>query len=271
MVPFWTTSAAENGGAISPAAKVWIWNLLSVASPTALANTSAPPCSVSSDFGKLVVRRHLISGIDCAMAGAAIVVAAAPMPAACNMLRRLSLVMTAILLLNPVGRQQAPRFYIALREENPWLERCQTSGFPARQRYSASRRRLSRRQRLPEPLPRKLGTAAKRRELGERDVPPHRRHPAIGAGHDFLLGNIFHRLADDGGHVLRRLHQVARNIDHADQDVLAVEQLEQVHRHTGIAAFDRDLVDAAPRQRRKDRLVLPPFGTERRLPVDVRL
>src|SRR5215468_7335510 len=106
MVPFWTTSAAENGGAISPPAKTWIWNLLSVASATILARTSAPPCSVSSDFGKLVVRRHLISGIDCAMAGAAIVVAAAPMPAVCNMLRRLSLVMTAILLLNPVGRRQ---------------------------------------------------------------------------------------------------------------------------------------------------------------------
>jgi hypothetical protein len=63
-VPFCTTSAAENGGAISPAAKTWIWNLLSVASATALARTSAPPCRVSSDFGKLVVRRHLISGID---------------------------------------------------------------------------------------------------------------------------------------------------------------------------------------------------------------
>src|ERR1051325_543407 len=33
---------------------------------------------VSSDFGKLEVRRHLISGEDCAIAGAAIAVAAAP-------------------------------------------------------------------------------------------------------------------------------------------------------------------------------------------------
>src|SRR5438552_10816191 len=32
---------------------------------------------VSSDFGKLDVRRHLISGIDCAMAGEATAVAAA--------------------------------------------------------------------------------------------------------------------------------------------------------------------------------------------------
>ena len=32
---------------------------------------SAPPYSVSSDFGQLVGIRHLISGIDCAIAGAA--------------------------------------------------------------------------------------------------------------------------------------------------------------------------------------------------------
>src|SRR5260370_40535662 len=62
---------------MSPAAKVWIWNLLSVASPTAFAIISAPPCSVSSDFGQLVVMRHLISGIDCAIAGAAMLAAAA--------------------------------------------------------------------------------------------------------------------------------------------------------------------------------------------------
>src|SRR5579863_1407818 len=36
---------------------------------------SAAPCSVSSDFGQLVVMRHLSSGIDCAMAGAAMLAA----------------------------------------------------------------------------------------------------------------------------------------------------------------------------------------------------
>src|SRR5436190_16667993 len=42
---------------------------------------STPPHSVSSDFGQLAARRHLSSGIDCAMAGAANVAApAAPMP-----------------------------------------------------------------------------------------------------------------------------------------------------------------------------------------------
>jgi hypothetical protein len=36
---------------------------------------------VSSDFGQLVVMRHLISGIDCAIAGAAMVAApATPIP-----------------------------------------------------------------------------------------------------------------------------------------------------------------------------------------------
>src|ERR1700722_9514214 len=42
---------------------------------------SEPPCSVSSDLGQLVVIRHLISGIDCAIAGAAMVAApATPIP-----------------------------------------------------------------------------------------------------------------------------------------------------------------------------------------------
>src|SRR2546421_6125992 len=43
---------------------------------------SAPPYSVSSDFGQLVGMRHLISGIDCAIAGAAMVAAppATPIP-----------------------------------------------------------------------------------------------------------------------------------------------------------------------------------------------
>src|SRR3954471_6597582 len=43
---------------------------------------SQPPYSVSSDFGQLVGIRHLISGIDCAIAGAATAVeAASPTPA----------------------------------------------------------------------------------------------------------------------------------------------------------------------------------------------
>src|SRR3954470_10215643 len=42
---------------------------------------STPPHSVSSDFGQLAAKRHLSSGVDCAMAGAAKVAApAAPIP-----------------------------------------------------------------------------------------------------------------------------------------------------------------------------------------------
>src|SRR5665647_597837 len=81
-VPFCTASAACRPGTISPAAKVWIWNLLSVASATAFENTSQAPKMVSSDFGKLDVRRHFSSGLDCAIAGLAIAVAARPRPAA---------------------------------------------------------------------------------------------------------------------------------------------------------------------------------------------
>jgi hypothetical protein len=47
-----------------------------------LAIISAAPNSVSSDFGQLQVIRHLNSGIDCAIAGAAIALAATPRPAA---------------------------------------------------------------------------------------------------------------------------------------------------------------------------------------------
>src|SRR5258707_13222937 len=43
---------------------------------------------VSSDFGKLDVQRHLISGIDCAIAGFATAAAAMPTPAARRNSRR---------------------------------------------------------------------------------------------------------------------------------------------------------------------------------------
>src|SRR6516162_9429621 len=43
---------------------------------------------VSSDFGKLDVKRHLISGIDCAIAGLATATVAAPMPALLRKSRR---------------------------------------------------------------------------------------------------------------------------------------------------------------------------------------
>src|SRR5687768_2224227 len=50
---------------------------------------SHPPQSVSSDFGQLAVLRHLISGIDCAIAGAATAVeAATPAPAVFRNSRR---------------------------------------------------------------------------------------------------------------------------------------------------------------------------------------
>src|SRR6187455_2991630 len=58
-----------------------IWNLLSVTSATYLVSTSPAPYSVSSDLGKLEAKRHLSSGIDCAMAGAASVLTDATPPA----------------------------------------------------------------------------------------------------------------------------------------------------------------------------------------------
>src|SRR4030095_5934234 len=60
--------------------KVWIWNLLSVISATALASTSAG-LKNSTVFGKPEVRRHFTSGAVGASAGAASADIAAP-PAA---------------------------------------------------------------------------------------------------------------------------------------------------------------------------------------------
>src|SRR5882724_6394933 len=92
MVPFCTASSTCRPGTISPAAKTRIWNLLSVISPMYLAKISPAPYSVSSDLGKLDARRHLSSGIDWAMAGAASVLATAtappPTPAVRRNLRR---------------------------------------------------------------------------------------------------------------------------------------------------------------------------------------
>src|SRR3569623_1199134 len=52
--------------------------MLSVISATCFAITTPAPKSVSSDFGKLDVFRHLMTGSDCAMAGDAIDALAAP-------------------------------------------------------------------------------------------------------------------------------------------------------------------------------------------------
>ena len=87
-VPFCTASSTCRPGTISPAAKTWIWNLPSVASDTYFEKRSQVPYNVSSDFGQLAVNRHFKVGDDCAIAGAAIAVAAAPAPIAVKNWRR---------------------------------------------------------------------------------------------------------------------------------------------------------------------------------------
>ena len=104
---------SKGGICASPPAMTRIWNLPSVASATSLAKCSAPPCSVSSDLGQLVGMRHLISGDDWAMAGAAMRAAAVPAPAApaaFRNLRRLMLAMTADLLLEGARGRQVGRW-----------------------------------------------------------------------------------------------------------------------------------------------------------------
>ena len=86
-----------------------------------------------------------------------------------------------------------------------------------------------------------------------------------------LLGDELQRFADRVGDLLGRLHDIGRDIDDADQQVLAFEQLHQVHRHMRVHALERDGLDRALRDRREDLLVLAPLGAERGLPVDVGL
>ena len=63
--------ARRTAGISSPPACTVIWNLPPVISLTFLANTSAAPKMVSSDFGKLDARRQRMLACACTMAGAA--------------------------------------------------------------------------------------------------------------------------------------------------------------------------------------------------------
>src|ERR1700720_134245 len=63
---------------------------------------------VSTDFGKLEVRRHLISGIDWATGGRATAVAAAPSPAALRNSRRFMEGVPSVMLDRATGARPAP-------------------------------------------------------------------------------------------------------------------------------------------------------------------
>jgi hypothetical protein len=57
-----------------------------------------------------------------------------------------------------------------------------------------------------------------------------------------------------------RFDLVAGDVDHAHENVLALEKLEQLHWHMGVDEFEGNLLDAALGERRKDLLVLAPFA-----------
>ena len=81
MVAFCTPSTTPNAGINSPAAWVLIWNLPLVRSLTFLANTSAAPQIVSSDFGKLDASRQRTLAWACTSAGATPAASTPAMPA----------------------------------------------------------------------------------------------------------------------------------------------------------------------------------------------
>src|SRR3954453_8427254 len=124
---------------------------------------------------------------------------------------------------------------------------------------------------LAKPLPRQLCAGAEPQQLGFGDIAPHRRHAAIGGRNDIAprheLCDIVEHLAD----VFRGLHRVAGDVDDAGLHDLALEQAENVERYLRIAALDRDLLDRAFGDRRKDLLVLPPLAAQRLFPDGVGL
>ena len=121
--------------------------------------------------------------------------------------------------------------------------------------------------------PRQCRALAQRFELGGRDVAVHRRHAAIGAGRRSApSARISSRRFDGRGDLFRRLDLVGGDIDHADQNVLALEQRASACSGTlRMDALERNLLDLALRQRRENLLVLAPLAAERVLPVDIGL
>ena len=82
MVPLWVASQTCSGGTISPLAKTWISNFLSVSCATRCDIASMVPWTVSRLFGQLVASRQRTGAPVCASAGLASAVAATPAAAA---------------------------------------------------------------------------------------------------------------------------------------------------------------------------------------------
>ncbi|CCG41778.1 hypothetical protein PHAMO_290066 [Magnetospirillum molischianum DSM 120] len=110
-VPAWTVSRTWRPGTSSPAAKLRIWNLPSVASATRRVMYSPVPNRVSRLLGKLDASRHLISGWVWASAGAAKALAAAPKVAVVRKVRRS---IERLLDFVVPGQSGSPRFKRAL-------------------------------------------------------------------------------------------------------------------------------------------------------------
>src|SRR5207302_1979635 len=83
----------------------------------------------------------------------------------------------------------------------------------------------------------KVLDVAERAELGEGDVPTHRRHAAIRARDDVFLRDVLGGFADHGGHLLWHFDFVARHVDGADLYRLGVQKLQQAHWYARVAAF----------------------------------
>src|SRR5262252_2086082 len=95
------------------------------------------------------------------------------------------------------------------------------------------------------------GAGAEGVELGAGEITTEGDHAAVGAGEDLRGLDVAHRLAEDRGHLLGRLHAIARHVDGPDQYVLVAEEPDEGHGHVRVGALQGDAADAALREQRE--------------------
>src|SRR5208283_4406246 len=108
-----------------------------------------------------------------------------------------------------------------------------------------------------QPCPR-----AQRPQFGARDVPRQGHHAAVGAGIYPFRRHERERGANGRGDLFRALYAVGRDIDRADQHILALQQPDELERDVRVGAFERDLVNGRACEQRERMLVLPPLAPE---------
>lgn len=115
------------------------------------------------------------------------------------------------------------------------------------------------------------GAGAECLQLAAGDFTGERCHAAVGAGVELVGIHELQRLAQGLGDFFRRLDGVVGDVDGTNHHLLATDQLDQLHRHVGVVAFQRDDIDVGLLKLGEGFFVLTPFGAQGVLPVGVGL